>query len=156
MEARSWKPLGRKTSVAEAKMRGLTDLAAILATLDPELLPEEYVFASLPGAKLADIAPLEPIGGFQEPEGLTVILTRENAVQHALTFALTLRCITLHAHSDLAAVGLTAVFSTRLAEESISANIVSGFFHDHIFVPAVDAERALRAIQSLQNSARSA
>jgi hypothetical protein len=135
-------------------MRGLTDLTAILATLDPELLPKEYVFASLPGVKPADVAHLEPIGSFQEAEGLTVVLTLEAAVEHAIGFDLTLRCITLHVHSDLAAVGLTAVFATRLAEEGISANVVSGFFHDHIFVPAMDADRALGALRSLQSSAR--
>jgi hypothetical protein len=134
-------------------MRGLTDLAAMLRTLQPELLPREYVFASLPGAKLADIAALAPIGSFQEAEGLSEILAKEVAVAHEIAFALTLRCITLHLHSDLAAVGLTAAIATRLADEGISANLVSGFFHDHIFVPAEDADRGFEALRSLQHSA---
>ncbi len=134
-------------------MRGLTDLAAMLRTLQPELLPEEYVFASLPGAILAGVADLDPVGSFQEAEGLTVILAKEAAVAHEIEFSLTLRCITLRVHSDLAAVGLTAAVAQCLADDAISANIVSGFFHDHIFVPAEDAERALKALRSLQQSA---
>jgi hypothetical protein len=111
--------------VDEYAARGLTDLAEMLAGLEPELLPDEYVFASLPGKTLADIAHgeitrLNPIGTFCEAEGLTVILTRGKAIEHELPFVLTLRCITLRVHSDLAAVGLTAAFSAQLAEAGIS------------------------------------
>lgn len=30
------------------------------------------------------------------------------------------------------AVGLTAAFSTKLAEKNISANVVAAYYHDHI------------------------
>jgi hypothetical protein len=131
--------------------RGRTDLAGMLANLDPRLLAGEFVFCSLPDARLSEIAHLNPLGTFQETEGLTVVLAIEIAIEHGLPVGLPLRCIRLHVHSDLAAVGLTAAFSSCLAACGISANVVSGFFHDHIFVPAPDAMRALQALQSLQS-----
>ncbi|MCB1704295.1 MAG: ACT domain-containing protein [Halioglobus sp.] len=56
------------------------------------------------------------------------------------------RCITLTVHSSLIAVGLTAAVSGTLAAHNISANIIAAFFHDHLFVPQEDAERALAAL----------
>jgi hypothetical protein len=138
--------------VPEPQLRGLSDLGAMLKSLNPELLAGEFVFASLPGASFADAAYLSPIGSFQEAEGLSVIVSKATAVRHGIGFALTLRCITLHVHSDLAAVGLTAAIATRLAEEGVSANVIAGFFHDHVFVPAEQADRALEALVSLQGS----
>ncbi len=57
--------------------------------------------------------------------------------------------ITLNVHSALEAVGLTAAVATALTREGISANVVAAYYHDHIFVPEVDAERALEALRAL-------
>jgi hypothetical protein len=67
-----------------------------------------------------------------------------------------MRMITLTVHSSLAAVGLTAAFSARLAREGIGANVVAAFHHDHIFVPAADAERALAALKALHRESAEA
>ena len=58
-------------------------------------------------------------------------------------------CITLRIHSSLAAVGLTAAVSGALAAEGISANMIAGFHHDHILLPAADADRALDILKGL-------
>ena len=50
-------------------------------------------------------------------------------------------------HSALEAVGLTAAVSAALTRHGISANVVAAYYHDHIFVPAEDAERALLALK---------
>jgi len=60
--------------------------------------------------------------------------------------------ITLDIHSSLEAVGLTAAFATALGNEGISANVVAAYYHDHIFVPAVDAGRAVAALQALSQA----
>ena len=54
--------------------------------------------------------------------------------------------ISLGVHSSLDAVGLTAALSARLAEAGISANIVAGLHHDHIFVPWDRRHDALAAL----------
>jgi len=134
-------------------VRGLLDLSAILATLNPELVPGEFVFCSLPDSTPADALHLDPIGVFTEREGLTVILRRRSAETNGIPFEVSLRQITLNVHSDLAAVGLTAAIATALSDRGISANVVAGFYHDHIFVPAPDAERAVQVLRTLQNDA---
>ena len=60
-----------------------------------------------------------------------------------------MRCIRLGAHSSLAAVGLTAAVSGRLAERGISANVIAAYHHDYVFVPADRAEEALAALGEL-------
>ncbi|WP_036823971.1 ACT domain-containing protein, partial [Photobacterium sanctipauli] len=57
--------------------------------------------------------------------------------------------ITLTVHSSLEAVGLTAAVATRLAEYSISANVVAAYYHDHVFVPVNRAEEALQALATM-------
>jgi hypothetical protein len=61
--------------------------------------------------------------------------------------------ITLQVHSDLAAVGLTAAFSSALAQAGISCNVVAGMHHDHLFVPVDQAQQAMRSLQALQQAA---
>ena len=61
--------------------------------------------------------------------------------------------ITLNIHSSLEAVGLTAAVSQALASEAISANVVAGFYHDHIFVPRATGERAVACLTLLSATA---
>lgn len=77
---------------------------------------------------------------------MTLILLKETAVKYGLTFDSVFGCITLTVHSSLDAVGLTAAVSKKLSDRKISANIVAGFYHDHIFVPAEKADLALKAL----------
>jgi hypothetical protein len=140
----SLSPLERLT------MSGITDLAALLATLTPSLRDEEYVFCTLANTTLAEQLALKPLCTFQEPEGLTLILEKSVAEAHAMPFETVFRCITLTVHSSLEAVGLTAAVAQRLAEHGISANVIAAYYHDHVFVPADKASRALAALQALQ------
>jgi len=57
--------------------------------------------------------------------------------------------ISLTVHSALAAVGLTAAVATALAREGIPANVVAGYFHDHLFVPWDRRAAALAALRGL-------
>lgn len=62
--------------------------------------------------------------------------------------------ITLRVHSDLQAVGLTAAFSTALAEAGLSCNVMAGAHHDHVFVPAGSASLVMTTLKDLQLRAR--
>ena len=128
-------------------MSGETDLKKLLQSMQPDHNAGEYVFCVLDSPmRLTGITPL---GFFREKEGVTVILPRADADQAGLSYAGTFAWITLTVHSSLEAVGLTAAFSRALAEARISCNVVAAFYHDHIFVPAADAERALDALRAL-------
>lgn len=130
---------------------GETNLTTLLQSMEPELLPEHFVFVSVAG-KYGDYAELEPVASFKEAEGLTLVLSQSHAEHASLSFDGVFRCISLTVHSSLEAVGLTAAFATKLAEHNISANVIAGFYHDHIFVPAAQAEQAMRALEEFKNA----
>lgn len=130
-------------------MSGIMNLDILLKEMEPVLSEEEYVYCSLDKKLGPEIIELEPLCTMMEDEGLTVILTKHKAEQANLKFDGTYKKITLHVHSSLEAVGLTAAFSKALTEVNISANVVAGYYHDHIFVPKAKAEDALAALIEL-------
>ena len=127
-------------------MTGETDLETMLSSLSPQLMDGDYVFCTFPDAAYGDLLELEPIASIDEREGLTLIVSKARADQRGLSYESVFRGITLTVHSSLDAVGLTAAFSTKLTEHGISANVVAGFYHDHIFVQQEDAAKAMSAL----------
>ncbi len=128
-------------------MAGLVDLGDLLARMEPGLDEKEYVFATFRGARYGDLASLAPVAVIQEKEGLTLVIERSIA-EHAQIQADTLfRKISLGVHSSLEAVGLTAAVAGALSQKGISANIIAGYFHDHIFVPSEQAEAAIQVLK---------
>lgn len=130
-------------------MTGETDLTTLLASMAPVLIDGEFVFCSFADARYGDHADREPIAAMSEPEGLTLVIPRAKADERGLDYTSVFRGITLRVHSSLEAVGLTAAFSRKLTEHGISANVIAGYFHDHIFVQRDHAERALAALMEL-------
>lgn len=130
-------------------MTGEKDLHKLLTSLSPKLAEGEFVFVSIKGAAYGDHADLEPIAAFSEPEGLTLVIPKRKADEQALGYQSVFKCITLKVHSSLDAVGLTAAFSNKLGEHGISANVIAGYFHDHIFVQAEYADKAVAALIEL-------
>ena len=134
-------------------MSGSKNLDHLLRAADPALDEEEHVFISLP-AVYGEHPDWEPLAVFAEDEGLTFVLRRSIADANDLDYEETFRRITLQVHSSLSAVGLTAAFSAVLADAGISANVIAAFYHDHIFVPSADAERAMTALAGLADRAK--
>ncbi len=130
-------------------MSGETDLTLLLKNMKPALQPQTYVFATIPEPASLDLAALQPLATFRESEGLTLIVEEERAIAAGLIRSGAMRQITLTVHSSLEAVGLTAAISAALTASGISANVVAAFHHDHVFVGAGDAERALRVLEAL-------
>ncbi|PGG97126.1 hypothetical protein GX51_07475 [Blastomyces parvus] len=137
---------------------GETNLSTLLASLDPTLDPEIFVFLTTkePMHKLP-LQSLQPQMLFQESEGLTIITSENLAASHGFGAQATFPCrkISLKIHSSLEAVGLIAAIAAKLGEGGISSNVVSGYFHDHIFVPVGREEDALRALRELAEKAGS-
>jgi GNAT superfamily N-acetyltransferase len=118
---------------------GERDLQVLLATMSPELRPGRFVFATT-----AEIPPgCTPVVVVREDEGVTVVLPQEEADRLGLGYDYVAAMITLRVHSALDAVGLTAVVAQRLATAGLSCNVVAGYHHDHLFVPAERAEEAV-------------
>lgn len=128
-------------------MSGETDLHRLLQNLKPELHAGEYVFCLVGSIERA--VALQPVSIFQEKEGMTVILSKQQADDASLAYSTICAWITLSVHSSLEAVGLTAAVSKALTEANISCNVVAAYYHDHIFVPTVDAERAMDVLRGL-------
>lgn len=126
---------------------GSTDLDQMLRTLDVVARPGEYVYASAPPGHPAVAAAAAVV---EEDEGLTVVIRRDEADADGLPYEFVGAWLTLTVHSSLEAVGLTAAFSRRLAEEGISCNVLAGLRHDHLLVPVAQRDRAIAALRSLR------
>lgn len=126
-------------------MTGERDLGALLASLSPARQPGEWVYVSVTSAP-AGIAPVVTVA---EAEGLTLVVSRAEADAAGLAYGFVAAWITLQVHSALDAVGLTAAVASALAEAGISANVVAGFHHDHLFVPAERADEAVEVLETL-------
>lgn len=128
-------------------MTGETDLDALFKGMEPVLQDGVHVFATL----LRDAVPaaIKPKMQFEEAEGSTLILLREEADAHGLTYEFPCRMITLNIHSALDAVGFLARITTALAAENMGVNPVSGFYHDHLFVPEGREDDAMAVLATL-------
>ncbi|SPB12821.1 acetyltransferase [Caballeronia novacaledonica] len=129
----------------------LRDLDTLISSMQPELQPGVYVFASLPHDAVASGAGV--VATFREREGMTVVMEESAAQAAGIAPLFRAAWITLTVHSDLNAVGLTAAFARALGEANISCNVIAAAFHDHIFVPVEDGERAVYVLRDLQRSA---
>ncbi|HKJ37798.1 MAG TPA: ACT domain-containing protein [Anaerolineales bacterium] len=128
-------------------MPGETNLQKLLQGMKPKLNNGEFVFCIVDTSQNANA--LNPLCLFQETEGVTVIIPKQQADDAALPYSVVCSWITLTVHSSLEAVGLTAAVSKALTDENISCNIVAAYYHDHIFVPVQDANRAMEVLENL-------
>ena len=134
--------------------KGVTDLSTLIATMEPFLDPEEYVFCSVSDEQEFHAGGFQAFATCREPEGLSVVLRRLDAEQARLDFQGNFQRIGLTVHSSLDAVGLTASTATALAKAGISANVIAGRYHDHFFVPKDRAEEALEVLRQLSRTAQ--
>lgn len=130
-------------------MAGEIDLDKLLASMSPILMEGEYVFCSFQDAQYGDYMELEPIVTIKETEGLTLVVPKNIADINNLSYESVFKGITLSVHSGLEAVGLTAAFSSKLSDHGISANVIAGYYHDHIFVQNELADQAIEALNEL-------
>ena len=77
------------------------------------------------------------------------MVRREIADEAGLAYEFVGSWITLTVHSSLDAVGLTAAFSTALAQAGIGCNVLAGRYHDHILVPHAQRENAVAVLRAL-------
>lgn len=126
-------------------MTGENDLGQLLRQMQPMLADAPYAIVTTEGGVPPGIKPFATIA---EAEGLTLIATHD-ALTAAGFIGDRWARISLTIHSDLSAVGLTAAIATALAGQGISANVVAGYFHDHVFVQWDRRDDALRTLALL-------
>lgn len=128
-------------------MAGETNLKILLKSMKPNVIDGEFVFITFKDGQYGEHADLHPIAMFCENEGMTLVIPKASAEKEGLSFDSVFSCITLNVYSSLEAVGLTAAFSNKLADNGISANVIAGYYHDHIFVQIDTADKALKVLQ---------
>lgn len=118
----------------------------MLATLSVHRRPGifTYVAVAVPTPGLLAAAHAMVVEG----ELTTLVVPRESAHRAGLPVTVEFAWLTLAVQSSLEAIGLTAAISARLAAEDIACNVLAGYHHDHVLVPAVRADDAIAALSS--------
>ncbi len=127
------------------------DLNTLRKRMSPAMQDEPYVFCCVPEGQIP--AGIQQLATFREAEGLTLIVSRKQAVEANLNWQFECAWITLNVYSSLDAVGFTALISNALSELNIPCNVVSAYHHDHLFVPFESRERVMQMLQELTTSA---
>ena len=130
----------------------IQNIDQLLSNMTPKLNKGKYVFVSVENLK--NISSDDILCLFRESEGITVIMDKKRADELNLLYVFVAAWITLTVHSSLSAIGLTAAFSSELANHKISCNVVAGFYHDHIFVDYNDGDKALNVLNQLSRSSQ--
>jgi len=138
--------------MAPSTAPGERDLRVILSSLTTTLHPDTLIFVTMPDSitLIGELPPsLDAQMVFQEAEGLTIITTEAAAISHGLLFSFPSRMITLNVDAGLEAMGFIARVASELAENDIDVNIMSGFFHKHLFVPVGREQVAIEVLDKL-------
>lgn len=124
-------------------MTRVRETQAMIASMAPQRQAGEFVFATV------DSAPAQAVATVQEAEGLSAILPVDVALALGHAAEMPMAMITLQVNSALDGVGLTAAVAAALADEGMACNVVAGHHHDHIFVLAHEADKALARLKAL-------
>ena len=128
------------------------ELNNLVRELAPRLNPGQFVFVTFDDeAKIRDV---DIIGSIAETEGLSLIISLQDADRLDAEYQVVLSWITLDVRSSLQAVGLTAHIAQALANQKIACNVVAGTHHDHLFVPKTDTVVAMQILEQLVQHAQ--
>jgi hypothetical protein len=130
---------------------GEHDLDILISSMEPIRRDGRFVLVSVSSVRAMSLPSLATV---HEHEAVTAVLRQEDADSRHLRYDVVCGWITLHVHSAIDAVGLTAAFSTALADAGIGSNVLAGYYHDHLLVPIDDVDRALQVLHELADTRR--
>lgn len=146
-------------------MSGEEELNTLLKFMSPTLSEGTYIFGHIPMDSetassqtcLQDLINKKQISMiFWEKEGWSLIVPeKEIATEFDIKPVFRCKKITLNVHSSLDAVGFLAAITTRLTQLRIGVNPVSGYFHDHLFVPVGKEDAVMEALGKMVEEAKS-
>tara|TARA_Y100001970_G_scaffold266394_1_gene355004 strand:+ start:20816 stop:21253 length:438 start_codon:yes stop_codon:yes gene_type:complete len=128
---------------------GKKDLKEIITNLSPKLLSERFVFCSVSEDMFQNYVGAEPMAIIREKEGITLLITEMSAKNNKFKYIGPFMCISLEVHSSLYSIGLIALVSNKLSDSGISTNVVSGYYHDHLFIKVDQAQEALNVLKTI-------
>ncbi|MEM9656655.1 MAG: ACT domain-containing protein [Actinomycetota bacterium] len=130
-------------------MAGIEALADMLRNLSVSRRPGSWTIVSIGSpVPLSEVIAAVII----ESEGATAVATVAEATRRGWPVDFRGAWLTLDIHSSLDRVGLTAAVSATLAGRGIPANMLAGYYHDHLLVPEDRADEAMAAITALAAS----
>jgi hypothetical protein len=132
-------------------MPAVRNLNELLRSMKPKLMKGEYVFCTIPEKSYMKLN-VKPVLIFREKEGITILINKKIAEKHKFSYTDTWAMITLQVHSDLSAIGFLATITNALARHAIPVNVVSAYYHDHLFVPTRMAKNAMKILKNLSKS----
>jgi hypothetical protein len=134
-------------------MAGIEDLGEMLRNLSVGRRPGTWTMASIGQPDGSPVGLSDEVAAvIAEAEGVTVVCTVAEAKRKGWPVDFRAAWLTLEIHSSLEGVGLTAAVSTALADHHIPANMIAGYYHDHILVPEDQADAAMRIITELASA----
>ncbi len=131
-------------------MSGETNLRLLLQGMTPKL--DEASYGILLARDDLQLSAGQTFALITEAEGITVVAATQVLQSAGYVVQSEWAHITLQIHSSLEAVGLTAAFATALGNVGISANVIAGFHHDHIFVQWSKRHDAMSALRALSRA----
>jgi hypothetical protein len=130
-------------------MSGSTDLKQTLKSLKVSCDDIQYSFTSIKDE--SKVSREKVLATFHENGQLAVIAPKDYLDELGIENEGPYAKLTIEVHTSLELVGLSAVMATKLADNGISANVVSAFYHDHVFVQYQFREKAIRLLESLKD-----
>jgi uncharacterized protein len=127
-------------------MSGQKNLAEVIKSLKASCDNIEYGFAAVQNNKIS--IDDQVFCTVKENEGFTIIADKKYFETNGIKYDCPFAKLTIETHTSLDLIGLTAVLSKKLADNNIPANIIAGYYHDHIFVPYELRQKAIDLINN--------
>lgn len=120
-------------------------LELLVRSMKPVLQPGAYVLCSL--SEPVELNAMELIGSFQEPEGLSAIVSQQGADRLGLTYSSVAAWIMVQADSSLPVQFLPVLVGWVMNDKRISHRVIPALHHVHLFVALADVAQAVASLE---------